>query len=134
MKVEDFFQSKKNTDQGAQKAKKSPLESLKVDVDFYKESIREVSSDMMTEGYTLYPIFVAHQHEVALGELFLERTELGTQWSIQASSLEEFVEKGIIEKDKKDFFLKNYKDPHSHICLFVVVPEGANFVYYPYES
>src|SRR5690625_1641704 len=133
MKVEDFFQSPEQKGEKIKKIKKSPLESLKVDVDFYKQSIKEVSADLLAEGYTLYPIFVAHQHEVALGELFLERTELGTQWSIQASSLEEFVDKGVIKEDKKQFFLQNYKDPHKYICLFVIVPEGANFVYYPYE-
>lgn len=111
----------------------SPLKSLKVDVDFYKESIREVATEMMAEGYTLYPIFIAHQHEVSVGELLLNKNELNTQWSINVSSLEEFVERGLIKEDRQAHFIKNYKAANDFMCLFVIVPEGANFVFYPYE-
>ncbi len=111
----------------------SPLNSLKVDLDFYSDAIREVSSEMMVEGYTLYPIFIAHQHEVSLGEPILDRKELGTNWSIHASSLEEFIQRGIIIEAKKEHFEKRYKSANEFMCLFVVVPEGANFVYYPYK-
>ena len=112
----------------------SPLLSLKTDLDFYKESIQEVSAEMMAEGYTLYPIFVAHRHQVDLGEIILDREELNTTWTIQASSLEEFVDRGIIKEDKKEFFIKNFKSANDFMCLFVVVPEGANFVFYPYDA
>ena len=112
----------------------SPLHSLKADLDFYRESIREVSSEMMAEGYTLFPIFVAHQYEVSLGELILDKNELGTNWSINASSLEEFVDRGVIKEEKKGRFEKQYKSANEFMCLFVVVPEGANFVFYPYDS
>jgi hypothetical protein len=69
-----------------------------------------------------------------IGELILDREELGTQWTIHASTLEEFIEKGLIKKEKKELFVKNYKNASEFMCLFVVVPEGANFVYYPYKS
>ena len=111
----------------------SPLQSLKVDLDFYSESIKEIASEMLSEGYTLYPIFIASQHEVSLGEIILDRTELGTNWSIKASSLEEFVERGVIQSEKKAAFEKNFKKAEEYMCLFVVVPEGANFVFYPYK-
>jgi len=110
------------------------LKSLKKDLDFYSESIREVAGEMLAEGYTRYPIFIAHQHEVSLGEPILERTELGTQWSVHASSLEEFLERGLVAEDRKAYFVQNFKDPNGFMCLFVVVPEGANFVFYPYRS
>src|SRR5690606_24777917 len=115
------------------KKEESPLKSLKVDLDFYKESIREISSELLAEAYTQYPIFVAHQHEVKVGEIILDRLELGTEWTIQASSLEEFLEIGIIKEEKKDAFIKRFKSPENFMCLFVVVPEGANFVFYPYD-
>jgi len=111
----------------------SPLTSLKVDLDFYSESIREVASEMIAEGYTLYPIFIAHQHEVSLGEPILTKDELGTNWSVNASSLEEFIQRGVISEAKKVHFEKQYKSANEFMCLFVVVPEGANFVYYPYK-
>ncbi len=111
----------------------SPLLSLKKDLEFYKDSIKEVSTEMVAEGYTLYPIFVAHQLKVDLGEMILDRDELNTQWSIQASSLEEFVDRGVIKEEREQYFIKQYKPSNDFMCLFVVVPEGANFVFYPYN-
>lgn len=113
--------------------KESPLKSLETDLKFYSESIKEVAVEIMVEGISAYPIFAAHQHELNLGELILDRRELNTEWTIHASTLEEFVEKGIIKPDKKERFIKHYKNPNEFMCLFVIVPEGANFVFYPYQ-
>lgn len=133
MKIEDLLGPQ---DGGTEENKKktSPLKSLQKDLDFYSDSIKEVAVEIDVEGISSFPIFVAHQHEMKIGELILDREELGTQWTIHASTLEEFIEKGLIAKDKKDLFEKNYKNASEFMCLFVVVPEGANFVYYPYKS
>ncbi|TFF36908.1 hypothetical protein [Mucilaginibacter psychrotolerans] len=112
--------------------KESPLVSLERDLKLFNESIREVAVEIMLEGLSLHPIFVAHQHEIKLGEVILDRNELNTEWSIHASTIEEFTERGIIKTELKERFLTTYKNPHDFMCLFVVVPEGANFVYYPY--
>ncbi|PRD46376.1 hypothetical protein [Sphingobacterium haloxyli] len=111
----------------------SPLKSLKVDLDFYSDSIKEVAREMIAEGYTLYPIFIAHQHEVSIGELLLNKDELNTQWTINVSSLEEFVDRGLVKEDRKDYFMKHFKSSDEYMCLFVIIPEGANFVFYPYN-
>lgn len=116
------------------KDSRSPLVSLKKDLEFYKESIKEVAIEIMAEGLSAYPIFIAHQHQVKVGELILDKDELGTNWSVQASTFEEFVEKQIINEDRKDFFLKKFKKAEDFMCLFVIVPEGANFVFYPYAQ
>ncbi|MFC3560660.1 hypothetical protein [Pedobacter jamesrossensis] len=121
-------------DSGAQKKQESPLVSLEKDLEFYSDTIKEVAIEIMVEGISNHPIFIAHQHVVSIGELILNREELNTEWSIQASTLEEFVEKGIINKEKKESFLKTYKKPETFMCVFVVVPEGANFIYYPYKK
>lgn len=130
MNLEDLLsgQSGGSTDSPDQ----SPLKSLKVDLDFYKEAIKEVSEDIIGNEISQYPIFIAHQHEVSIGETILDRNELNTQWTIQASTLEEFIEKGIVKDDRKAFFEKQFKPASEFMCLFVIVPEGANFVFYPY--
>eukprot|EP01133_Synstelium_polycarpum_P012705 gene12705-14914_t len=86
--------------------KKSPLISLEKDLELYTESIKEVAVEIMVEGISAHPIFVAHQHTVSIGEMILSREELNTDWTIQASTLEEFVQKGIIHPDRKELFLK----------------------------
>jgi len=122
-------------DGGAEEQKKqSPLISLEKDLELYAESVKEVAVEVMMEGITSYPIFVAHQHTVSIGEVILDRKELNTEWTIQASTFEEFVEKGIISPEKKALFLKSYKKPEDFMCIFVIVPEGANFIYYPYKK
>src|SRR6202000_3279902 len=112
-------------------ASDSPLLSLERDLKFFNDSIREVATEIMVEGLSSYPIFVAHQHELAIGELILDRNELNTNWSIHASTLEEFIERGVIKKELKQRFTDAYKDPDKFMCVFVVVPEGANFVFFP---
>src|ERR1700743_2535118 len=130
MNPEELLNEERNNSQGEKKD--SPLLSLEKDLKFFNESIREVSVEIMVEGLSSYPIFIAHQHELALGELIIDRYDLNTEWSIHASTLEEFVEKGIIKEVLKDRFISSYKNPNDYMCVFVVVPEGANFVYYPY--
>src|ERR1700761_8589429 len=103
------------------KDKKSPLLSLEVDLKFFNESIREVAVEIMVEGLSQYPIFIAHQHELNLGELILDRRDLNTEWSIHASTLEEFVEKGVIKPVLQERFIKSYKSPNEYMCVFVVV-------------
>ena len=112
----------------------SPLLSLEVDLKFFSESIREVAIEIMVEGLSQYPIFVAHQHVVDLGEMILDKNELNSEWSIQASTLEEFIERGAIKKELRERFISSYKNPNDYMCVFVIVPEGANFVYFPYAK
>jgi len=114
--------------------KDSPLKSLEADLKLYKDSIREVAIEIMVEGISLYPIFIAHQHEVKLGEVILDRIELNTNWTINASTLEEFVENSVIKPQFKERFLKTYKKPEDFMCIFAVVPEGANFIFFPYAK
>lgn len=132
MDIEELMPQQPEEDRTAQK--KSPLISLEKDLELYADSIKEVAVEIMVEGISANPIFVAHQHTVSIGEVILERAELNTEWTIQASTLEEFIEKGIINPEKKALFLKNYKRPEDFMCVFVIVPEGANFIYYPYKA
>ncbi|AIM35582.1 hypothetical protein ACFX5U_00495 [Sphingobacterium sp. SG20118] len=131
MEMEEWFGASQNKEDETQKS--SPLKSLKIDLDYYNDSIKEISLEIMGEGLSAYPIFIAHQHVVNVGEMILDHVELKTNWSINASTFEEFVEANIIKEDRKEAFLKKYKRAQDFMCLFVVVPEGANFVFYPYK-
>ncbi|MBP3942102.1 hypothetical protein J5U18_00735 [Sphingobacteriaceae bacterium WQ 2009] len=132
MEFEDILNTR-NQGEG-EPEKESPLKSLKVDLDFFKESMLEVAQELLEEGYTSYPIFIAHQHEVRIGEVILDKKELNTQWTVNISSLEEFVENHIIKEDRKASFIKKFKSPKDFMCVFVVVPQGANFIFYPYHE
>ncbi|MES2810524.1 MAG: hypothetical protein V4619_17955 [Bacteroidota bacterium] len=131
MDQEELFNESRGQEQ--KQAADSPLISLRKDLKMFSESVYEVAVEIMVEGLSNYPIFVAHQHELKLGELILDKNELGTDWSIHASTLEEFVERGIVKAELKQRFIESYKAPKDFMCVFVVVPEGANFVFVPYE-
>ena len=131
MELQDLLNQDNNGENN--QAAESPLKSLEADLKVYSESIKEVAIEIMAEGISLYPIFVAHQHEVKLGEMILDKDELNMNWTIQASTVEEFVERGIIHPEKKEKFIKQFKEPGDFMCLFVIVPEGANFIFFPYN-
>lgn len=130
MDIKDLLNTEGN---GEGQPKESPLKTLEADLKFYNESLKEVANEIIVEGISAHPIFVAHQHELKLGEVILDKNDLNTDWSIHASTLEEFMEKGLILPDKQDKFLKQYKDAYQFMCVFVIVPEGANFVFFPYQ-
>lgn len=130
--MEDFFE-KEASPANISKPKESPLKSLEKDLIYYSESIHEIALEIIQEEVSAYPIFIAHQHEVALGEVILDKEELGTNWTINVATAEDLVEKGLISRKKEDGFYKTYKDPKTYMCLLVIVPEGANFVFYPYK-
>lgn len=110
------------------------LATLRVDMDMFRESIREVSEDVRKEGYSKFPIFVAHQASVKLGEVILDREELQSNFTIQASTLEEFVERKVILPENLSKFKSAYKDPDQYCCIFLVTEHGAQFVFVPYDN
>ncbi|WP_442588620.1 hypothetical protein ACSBL2_21530 [Pedobacter sp. AW31-3R] len=136
MDIEELLPQEQGAASGnGNSAKKvSPLVSLEKDLELYSDSVKEIAVEIIAEGISSYPVFVAHQHTVSIGELILNKDELNTNWTIQASTVEEFVEKGIIKPERKEEFLKHYKKPEEFMCVFVIVPEGANFIYYPYVN
>ncbi len=131
MNPEDLLQEGSEEDK---KKKASPLESLETDLKFLSESMKEIAVEIMVEGLSKYPIFIAHQHEVNLGEMIFDRHEMNLDWTIQASTLEEFTEKKVIKKELEQRFTDTYKNPNKYMCVFVIVPEGANFVFFPYAK
>jgi hypothetical protein len=112
---------------------KKILNLLSLDLNLFKESIKEVSEDIIKEGFSKFPIFVAHRGEIKLGEMILDKDELGTTFSIQASTLEEFVEKKIVLAKNEGKFKATYKNPETHICIFLITELGGQFVFIPYE-
>jgi hypothetical protein len=97
----------------------------------YVKVMGEASDIIHDQDVSNYPIFVAHQQEVQIGLPIVEKEKNGGLWNIHASTLEEFVAKSIIHKEKIDEFRRNYKDPKEQLCIFVLSELGAQFVYLP---
>lgn len=103
---------------------------LKEELDIYRKVMSQAIDVIKDKDVSDYPIFVAHQQQLDMGITIVEKNA-SSKWSIVASSLEEFVTKGLIFNDKTEEFKKNYKDAAEHICVFVLSELGAKFVFLP---
>jgi len=106
-------------------------QSLEKELQSYKKSLARAADAIMDQEVSSFPIFVVHQHSVDIGILMVDREEVAGKWSVNASTLEEFVTKQIIQTDKLEQFKSIYKDPKENICLFVLSELGARFVFLP---
>lgn len=100
----------------------------------YREVLKRASEAMRDNEVSNYPIFVAHKNELEVGLVLIDKNMKGFKWTINVSSLEEFVAKSIVHPEKIEDFKKVFKDPDSHICFFVLSELGAQFVYIPIEN
>lgn len=110
------------------------LDSLKNDIEFYNDSIKDVAIEIVNSGFSKYPVFIAHQHEVKIGEVILDKADYQREWTINATILEELIENGIIEEAKSSEFKKVFKDPKEYICIFLITEKGGNFIFSPYKN
>ncbi|MEL6987871.1 MAG: hypothetical protein AAGK97_08580 [Bacteroidota bacterium] len=100
----------------------------------YKTLMEKAMNSIMDQEISSYPIFVVHQHEVELGVPVVDKDEVAGSWSVNASSLEEFTYKRVIEEQRVEDFKKIYKDPKDFFCVFVLSELGANFIFVPKVS
>jgi len=110
------------------------MDSLEEDLQYYRDAIKEVADEVLNNNLSEYPIFIAHEVPISIGELILDKQDFERNWSISAITLEEMVEANVIEQDKKEDFKQVYKDPRQYICVFLISEKGGNFVFYPYQQ
>lgn len=112
------------------------LQSLYDDIQSSLPYLRSVALSMVSGGISKYPIFVAlrDEQDLDLGLPIIHRNETDTEWSIHASHLEDFVNKGVVHDDKVIDFRSAYKNPADYLCVFVA-HDGANcFVFVPFDK
>lgn len=100
-----------------------------------------VASDMLKEAsYEIrqrdfeYPIFVMAKQDIPLGALLIAKEDVALSWDFRASYLADFMERGLVDKDKAADFLATYKNPDEFACIFVVDGSFTRFVYIPYPE
>jgi len=104
---------------------------LKEELVPYIPALAKASDAIIEQGVSNYPIFVVHQQAINIGIQIVDRNNVGKNWSINSSILEEFVQKKLISPDKIEEFKNVYRDPGKEICLFVLSELGASFVFLP---
>lgn len=112
---------------------KDILSNLEQNLAIYKESIREIALEILQSGVSRYPIFLACREPIAVGKLIIDKEDLALEWSVYASTLEEFVRRKLVLEEKLNDFRKAWKDPKSFFCIFALLDQSAGFIYVPYD-
>jgi hypothetical protein len=109
------------------------LEAIRNDIRIIGPTMRAFSMHVIQEEISEFPVYVAYQDAVSIGKPFLSKENDHLNWHYNVSILEEFVKRGVVEKDKVDDFIDTFGDPEERACIFVVLPEQGGFVFVPYE-
>ncbi len=102
--------------------------------DFVKvaDTLKEASYQVRKRGFSDYPIFPISKEEIPIGQLLIDKNELGTTWNYYITYVIEFIDRKLIDESKVENFKKTYKDPDEFCCLFVVDKEFTNYLFVPY--
>ncbi|HHG85347.1 MAG TPA: hypothetical protein ENJ82_11430 [Bacteroidetes bacterium] len=109
------------------------LEGIRNDVRIMGTFMRDLSMHVINEEISRFPVFVAYTGNIDLGRPFFNIESQNLNWNYNASILEEFVKRGVVQEDKVDAFTETYGDPEERACIFVVTQEAGGFVFVPYE-
>jgi hypothetical protein len=96
------------------------IQLLQQDFTICKNYLRKVGLTIMGEGISKFPIFAAVTEAIDLdiGVPIIRHEELGTHYTFNASHLEDFVNKQIVDEQKTSVFIDNFKDPSKYCCIF----------------
>jgi hypothetical protein len=112
----------------------SQLKSLEAQLGELNDFLMEVSADMVDGGFTEHPMYVAHQEQAKIGEMIVDRDEFGFPYSINATTLERFLELGILQKERLGAFLKAYGNPKQKCCVFLMVAPEPQFIFHNFKT
>ncbi|MFB9864668.1 hypothetical protein [Rufibacter immobilis] len=98
------------------------------------DTLKEASYQIRKRGISNYPIFVFSRDVTKIGGLLIGAQERDLEWNINASYLEDFVNRQLVAPDKVEEFEQAYRDADEYCCLFVVDRDFMNFVFVPYPE
>jgi hypothetical protein len=110
------------------------LGTITKDFAVVSDTLKEASYHIRNRHISSYPIFIFAKESCPLGMLLIEAQELNLEWHVYASFMDEFVQRGLIGKDKTQEFEVAYKNPDEFCCLFVLDKTFTNFVFIPYPE
>lgn len=107
------------------------FKQLETELAPYKPTLSKAADAILEQDVSMYPIFVIHQQTIEIGIPIARPEKVQGKWSANASSLEEFVAKQLIQPNRLENFKKIYKNPETHLCLFILSDLGATFAFIP---
>ena len=98
------------------------------------ETLKEAAYQIKVRGFSDYPLFALSKTELPIGQLLLSKDDMGIEWNVYASFLDELVQREIIANERVEEFKNTYKNIDEFCCLFVADQAFTSFVYIPYPS
>jgi hypothetical protein len=98
------------------------------------DTLKEASYQIRKRDISKYPIFVFSREVTKIGGLLIEASERNLQWNVNASFLEDFINRKLVAEDMIEEFQQAYRDADEYCCLFVVDRDFMNFVFVPYPE
>ena len=104
--------------------------------DFIKvsDNLKEASYQIRDRGFSDYPIFAISKIDLLIGQSLIKKNEQDNIWNYNASFLDEFVQRNLVDPENEKTFIEAFKDPDEFCCLFVIDKDFANFVFIPYPE
>ena len=99
-----------------------------------QDELTEFSGQLLEIPRELLPVFIAHQTEVYLGELIVDMKEYEVPFSLSVSTVEEFVESGLIQKEKLSAFREAFGNPVNNMCVFWIHGDSARYILFPFAG
>ena len=110
------------------------LGTISQDFVIVAETLKEASYQIRKRGFSDYPVFPISKTGTPLGQLLIAKEDAATVWNYNATYIDEFINRKLIEAENLDLFKESYKDPDEFCCLFVVDGEFTSFLYLPYPE
>lgn len=102
---------------------------LQEDLEPYRQMMGQAVETILVEDVSKYPIIVVARESIEIGIPLVERPAPGV--NLHASTLEEFVTKQLIQTARVDRFIEVFKPPAEYICVFLIAPPDATFIFLP---
>ena len=96
-----------------------------------RSTLAKAADTIRLEDVSNYPIMVAAQNPIELGIPLIEQGQLADDWCVNASTLEDFYAKKIIDAGKVDNFRTLYKQHANDLCVFVLFENEGRFIFIP---
>jgi len=107
------------------------LKEIEREVRQFVPLLNKAADAVLDQEISNYPIFIVHQGELEIGISVIDPKTMQSNWAINISILEEFAAKQLIQDARIESFREIYKDPETHLCLFILSEIGANFIFIP---
>jgi len=110
------------------------LKALQEELTEFSGQLLDLTRELLKERVTEFPIFIAHQVDVFLGKVIVDMKEYEVLFSLSVSTVEEFVETGLIQKEKLSGFREAFGNPVNNMCVFWIHGDNARYILFPFAG